>query len=134
MTNVVLASLAVLAAACTPDALYTHCTADAQCGSRTYETGDDREIEVFLVCIEATVAVRPGEPTVGRFCTLDCAGDAECDSFIGLADGACIRWEGDAIAYCYQRCADQTDCYPSSRCEEVMRDGRPVRVCLPSRR
>jgi hypothetical protein len=133
VTPVLALSLALVLTGCTPDALYTYCTADAQCGSRTYDLGDDREIEVFLVCIEATVEVAPGDTTVGNLCTLDCRDDAECDSFIGLADGACVRWSGDALAYCYQRCVDQSDCYPSSRCADVQRDGRPLRVCVPTR-
>lgn len=127
-------ALAVLASACAPDALYTYCDADAQCGSRTYELDEDRQLVVSLVCLEASVEVAPGDTTVGNFCTLDCARDSDCESLIGLRDGACIRWAGDALAYCYQRCNEAQDCYPSSRCEAVSRDGRALQVCLPSRR
>jgi hypothetical protein len=127
-----LALLAAPCAGCTSDALYTYCTADEQCGSRTYEDGDE-EIEVFLSCVEVEVDVRVDRPTHGSFCTLDCFDDRDCDSFIGLPDGVCIQWAGDDAAFCYQRCASDRDCYPSSTCEGVLLDGAPIDVCLPDR-
>lgn len=120
------------ASGCSDDALYTYCTDESQCGSRTYDDGDD-EIEVYLTCIEATVEVQPGRTTRGQFCTIDCFSDAECDSRIGLGDGRCVQLEGDDIAFCYQRCSDEIPCYPSSQCETIRVDGQDVRVCLPNR-
>lgn len=122
---------ALLLGACTTDALYTVCDHPSECGERTVRDGDV-EYDVPLECIEATVMVAPDRTTVGSFCTLLCARDADCDSRIGLPDGRCIRLAGDDEAFCYQRCDDGAACYPSSACETIVVDGADVRVCLPT--
>ena len=121
-----------LTAGCETDALYTYCTTDAQCGSRSYQDGED-EIEVFLACVEATIEVSPERTTVGNFCTLDCFSDADCDSRIGLGDGYCVTLEGDEASFCYQRCGAERPCYPSSRCETLRVDGELLDACVPTR-
>lgn len=135
--RIALTTLCALACStgCTDDALYTYCFRDEQCGSRFYDDGDE-EIELFLTCIEVTI----DDPTApdpvmsrGNFCTIDCFTDSECDSRIGLPDGACIRLDGDDLSFCYQRCDADTPCYPSSRCETLMDSGAPVQVCVPDR-
>ncbi len=125
--------LFVCLAGCNNDALYSYCTEDDQCGSRTYDDGDT-EVEVFLTCIEVTIpnVGTPPRSTRGNFCTIDCFSNAECDSRIGLNDGRCITLAGDDIGFCYQRCDDQP-CYPSSSCETLMLSGTPRQVCVPIR-
>lgn len=116
-------------AGCNNDALYTYCTEDDHCGSRTYDDGET-EVEVFLTCIEVTV---DDLGTRGNYCTIDCFADWECDSRIGLDDGECIRLEGDDIGFCYQNCDADAPCYPSSRCDTVFDEGVPRQVCVPTR-
>lgn len=77
--------------------------------------------------------VRSDRQTHGAFCTLECFGDGDCDSRAGLGLGVCIQWTGDDAAFCYQRCAGASDCYPSSACETILLDGEPIDVCLPDR-
>lgn len=122
----------LLAGGCTTtDGLYTFCTNDTQCGSRTYQNGED-ETTVYLVCLEVSVEVSPERTTLGNFCTRDCFSNGDCDSRVGLGDGLCIQWEGDDRGYCYQPC-DVIECYPSSTCESVLVDGVTRAVCLPDR-
>jgi hypothetical protein len=123
---------ALSVAGCTSDALYSYCTTDEQCGSRTYDEGDD-EVTVYLECIEVQVDVRADRQTHGAFCTLACFADSDCDSRIGLGRGVCIQWAGDDAAFCYERCASDDGCFPSSTCETVLLDGEPIDVCLPDR-
>lgn len=129
-TILVLACLA----GCTSDALYAYCTEDSQCGSRTYDDGDD-EIEVYLTCIEVTIPEvgAPPRTTRGNFCTIDCLSNSECDSRVGLPDGRCITLAGDDVGFCYQRCDADTPCYPSSSCETLIVSGTPRDVCVPVR-
>jgi len=122
----------LLSVGCTSDALYTYCTQDDQCGSRTYDDGDT-EIEVFLTCVEVTAEVEPDRTTVGNFCTIDCLSSAECDSRIGLRDGRCVQLVGDDLGFCYQTCDGGRPCYPSSRCETLTVDGELTEVCVPIR-
>ena len=116
----------------TTDGLYTFCTTDAQCGSRTYQMGED-EVTVQLVCLEVSVEVSLERTTLGSFCTRTCFSNADCDSRIGLGDGVCIQWEGDDRGHCYQPCTSADECYPSSACESVLLDGVATPVCLPER-
>ncbi len=130
-TRRILALLALASLGCNTDALYAYCTESDQCGERRYDDGDV-EVTVPLVCIEASVAL-PSGATLGRFCTLPCVSDADCESDIGLPFGRCIRWGGDDASFCYAPCASDADCYPSSRCEEVQVEGVFERICLPRR-
>lgn len=118
--------------ACNTDALYSYCDAPSQCGQRVYGE-DENEVTVYLDCVEVQVDVREDVSTEGQFCTLPCDRRRDCDSQVGLADGECIQWEGDEEAFCYQRCGDDTPCYPSSVCEVVSIDGVETSVCLPTR-
>ena len=122
-----------LLSGCTSDALYTYCTDGVQCGERTYNNGDDDEYEVLLECIEVSVEVEPGRTTRGNHCTISCFGSGDCDSRVGLADGRCITLTGETESFCYQRCDDGVQCYPSSTCETLNLSGGDVRVCLPTR-
>ncbi|MBX3268931.1 MAG: hypothetical protein KF729_01645 [Sandaracinaceae bacterium] len=128
----------VVSTGCSFDPLYTYCDDEVQCGTRSYSTTDaDGErgwIEVPLACIEATVNVSAEQTTIGNFCTVECSSDRRCTSGVGLPRGVCIEWEGDRGGFCYQLCTTDEDCYPSSRCHRVYRDGVPLAVCLPTRR
>ena len=130
-TRRLLGLLALLSFGCNNDALYTYCTESEQCGARTYRS-DDVEITVSLACIEVAVSL-PDETTFGRFCTLPCEFDDDCESKIGLPLGRCVRWDGDDASFCYARCGSDADCYPSSSCEAVVVKGFSERLCLPRR-
>jgi hypothetical protein len=144
MRRAALPLVLALAAGCTTDTLYTFCANDLQCGVRSVDVGEDETVEIPVFCIElaaqrdaAGAELTPG----GSFCTLECLADLDCESLVGLADGRCLNLDpadDPAAFYCYQRCATQADCYPSSRCATVrVPEGGgpagPVSVCLPAR-
>jgi hypothetical protein len=111
-----------LSSGCTPDPLYTYCVNDDQC------SGDDD-----FYCVEVGVQVSPDRETDGRFCTMPCRHDGDCIGIGGVLAGHCIQWVGDDEAFCYLGCVTDSDCYPSSTCEEVVVSDRPKTVCLPDR-
>ena len=120
--------------ACSSDALYAFCDDEIQCGTRSQHRPNNRQRTVDLFCIEASVDLGSAGVTRGSFCTSLCEEDADCRTERGRSDGACIQWEGDDEAFCYQRCDTGHPCYfPSSTCQSVLREGVPLEVCLPSR-
>ena len=102
---------------CAPtfDTTYNYCADQERCAA------PDR-------CVTITT-----ELTESAMCAPTCETDEDCEPR-GPWPGSCLPYFSEGASVCYQRCSQDTDCYLTSSCNEVIdpaTDRIIARVCVP---